>query len=696
MATMKKKAHYNKTHYCRCQTKAISTVYMQMSQEKKDIVEEIGFGALANVPKMNVSNTLLKELLDRFDKEKGCLKTLQGKIYITPRKVAAALGITNGEGEENQKNFKRTFVVFIQKCFLLPTTELKTKERGKKQPVDGCAFVLMLIYFHEIKFPCPFSPDAPPAPTEQAKDNAAERRKRALEMIREKRSKKTNDGAQSANIAPDQFDSPKAQNEFSQTVPTVNLDSEQILQTQGSSTPSVNAREQYQENNPGKHVETRNEFNVFLSLDSLLFITAALKNPKSRVLQCLLRVLPTKEQQQQSKEPPVAHQSEQEASINVRPLEQQEQPCEEPTAQQSEQEAPVNVCPPELEKQDVTVLLTSSIIEEFFKDDDVYEISDEEEQQQSQEPPMAWKSEQETLILSSFDSAAQPRKREDERPSFNFGISPPASQPSQPSQLSVLQLEILEEVVVDAGVTAVLNFAEATTLEPTLPASEVYKTPGKKKKKTTNEFIEKCYHWMTHVKHTKDGSNEYDTIFVLKHEALYEGLREYFMSLMPKEQVHATVVCTYNMILNEIKVWWYQELKYIVPLDIVNFMLGTHSESYVDKSTNKAYQLDIEQYAHHRQFLDKRKLALHPFLFVPICNGAHWWLWIVDVNKKKFYVLDPINKLPENIPDSRKKLNKFVGLIISQMRVYAGRKPLMEDGLGVEVEYILLNGQRTE
>ena len=67
-----------------------------MSQEKKDIVEEMGFGALANVPEMNVSNTLLKELLDRFDEEKGCLKTLKGKIYITLRKVAATLGITNG------------------------------------------------------------------------------------------------------------------------------------------------------------------------------------------------------------------------------------------------------------------------------------------------------------------------------------------------------------------------------------------------------------------------------------------------------------------------------------------------------------------------------------------------------------------------------------------------------------------------
>ncbi|RYR08126.1 hypothetical protein Ahy_B05g075678 [Arachis hypogaea] len=163
MATMKEKAHYNKTHYCRCQTKAIATVYRKMTQEKKDIVEEMGFGALENVPEMNVSNTLLKELLDRFDEEKGCLKTLQERKYITPQKVATALGITNGgnifstyclflvdynnlnptekkifesvkniflatlarnsvEGEENWKKFKRTFVVFIQKCFLLPTT----------------------------------------------------------------------------------------------------------------------------------------------------------------------------------------------------------------------------------------------------------------------------------------------------------------------------------------------------------------------------------------------------------------------------------------------------------------------------------------------------------------------------------------------------------------------------------------------
>ncbi|RYQ92184.1 hypothetical protein Ahy_B09g098355 [Arachis hypogaea] len=156
------------------------------------------------------------------------------------------------------------------------------------------------------------------------------------------------------------------------------------------------------------------------------------------------------------------------------------------------------------------------------------------------------------------------------------------------------------------------------------------------------------------------------------------------------------VVSIRSMILNQIKVWRYQEQIYIVPLDIVNFMLETHGESYTDKRTNKSYRFDIEQYAHHHQFLNKTKLASHPFLFVPICNGAHWWLWIADVNKKKFYVLNPVNKLPEDILDSRKKLNKFVGLIISQMMVYARAEPLMEDGLGVEAEYILLNGQRTD
>ncbi|KAL4375374.1 hypothetical protein AHAS_Ahas05G0275400 [Arachis hypogaea] len=71
-------------------------------------------------------------------------------------------------------------------------------------------------------------------------------------------------------------------------------------------------------------------------------------------------------------------------------------------------------------------------------------------------------------------------------------------------------------------------------------------------------------------------------------------------------------------------------------------------------------------------------------------------MWIADVQKKAFYVLDPVNKKKDQIPDLRIKLNKFVGLIVSQMRVYAGTKPLIEDEEELKAEYIRLNRQRTK
>ncbi|RYR53242.1 hypothetical protein Ahy_A06g028256 [Arachis hypogaea] len=265
-------------------------------------------------------------------------------------------------------------------------------------------------------------------------------------------------------------------------------------------------------------------------------------------------------------------------------------------------------------------------------------------------------------------NAAHPRQREDDAPSFSLRISPPASQPSPPSQL--------------------IKFSDATSAESSLTVAEGYKTP-EKEKEIMEELMEKCYHWMTHLKQTKDCTNEYDTIFVLKHEANFEGLRHHFMSLMPKQHVETTVVNAHCKILNQINGRRFQEQIYCVPADIAMFMLGNHGEKYMDLN-----RMDVDQYAHYHRFLDKRKLASHPFLFVPICNGGHQWLWIVDVQKKTFYALDPVNKKKEEIPGLRIKLNKF-GLIVSQMRVYAGAEPLIEDGKGEEAEYIRLNCQRT-
>ncbi|KAL4397131.1 hypothetical protein AHAS_Ahas01G0161200 [Arachis hypogaea] len=182
-------------------------------------------------------------------------------------------------------------------------------------------------------------------------------------MIREKRSKKRNDGAQSVNIAPNHFDSPQTQNEFSQTVPTVNLDSEQLLQTQESSTPSVNAAS-----------NTRHP----------LALSLPISVQEELIKDDFIYVPPQNETQQTSNNDSIIKKLIKDDYVykvsNKDPVKEEEQQFKEPSvAQQSEQEAPVDVCPPKHKKQDVTVSLTISIIEEFFKDEDVYEIFDEEE-----------------------------------------------------------------------------------------------------------------------------------------------------------------------------------------------------------------------------------------------------------------------------------------------------------------------------
>ncbi|RYR10271.1 hypothetical protein Ahy_B05g078737 [Arachis hypogaea] len=249
-------------------------------------------------------------------------------------------------------------------------------------------------------------------------------------------------------------------------------------------------------------------------------------------------------------------------------------------------------------------------------------------------------------------SAARPSLWEHDAPLFDLGISPPTSQPTPPtSQPTVTQLEILVEVVLDVGggVAAALKFADMTSAEPSFTAAEGYRTPEKERNHRG------CYHWMTHVKETKDSTNEYDVIFVLNHEANFEGIRHHFLSLMPEQHVESTVVNAHCMILNDIKCPSFRK-KYT---------------NYIDLKTNKAYRMDVDQYVQYYRFLDKRKFPSHPFLFVPICNGGHWWLWIADVQKKAFYVFDPVNKKKDEIPDLRIKLNKFINMNKVQFIVVA-------------------------
>ncbi|QHN81910.1 uncharacterized protein DS421_20g691060 [Arachis hypogaea] len=158
----KEKPHYNKTHDLSYSTRSIARVFTELGERKKAIVEEMEFGALRHIPELNISHKLLRELILSFDLYHEFLDTCYAKVYITSAKIGDALGLNSGgghffekvaysklneqqkeivdsfksatlasltksvidmsvKGEKNLLKFKTTFLVFVQKCFLLPT-----------------------------------------------------------------------------------------------------------------------------------------------------------------------------------------------------------------------------------------------------------------------------------------------------------------------------------------------------------------------------------------------------------------------------------------------------------------------------------------------------------------------------------------------------------------------------------------------
>ncbi|RYQ80902.1 hypothetical protein Ahy_Scaffold1g106993 isoform C [Arachis hypogaea] len=137
--------------------------FRNMTEEKKAIVRDLGFGGLMHIPPLRVHHQLLRELANNFKLGENRLETGYGSFKITPRKIGHALGI-NATGdlfpqeveykklseddkiifrrfqgktlkrltdemmdigvgnEEEHLMFKRIFILYIQMAFLLPTT----------------------------------------------------------------------------------------------------------------------------------------------------------------------------------------------------------------------------------------------------------------------------------------------------------------------------------------------------------------------------------------------------------------------------------------------------------------------------------------------------------------------------------------------------------------------------------------------
>ncbi|QHO51731.1 uncharacterized protein DS421_2g33440 [Arachis hypogaea] len=176
----KNQAEKNQTKDLKCATHLLSEKFKNMSEEKKAIVRDLGFGGLMHILPLRVYHKLLKELANSFKLGKNTLETGYGSFRVRPSTIGAALDL-NASGDllpqKDRLMFKRIFILYIQMAFMLPTTINKIspvhlapifkmdiiKEGNwkahvlnfiikgitdynlkKKKAIDGCLFALMI------------------------------------------------------------------------------------------------------------------------------------------------------------------------------------------------------------------------------------------------------------------------------------------------------------------------------------------------------------------------------------------------------------------------------------------------------------------------------------------------------------------------------------------------------------------------
>ncbi|RYR33255.1 hypothetical protein Ahy_A10g047816 [Arachis hypogaea] len=147
----------------KCATHILSEKFRNMSEEKKTMVRNLGFGGLMHIPLLRVHHQVLRELANNLKLGENRLETGYGSFKITPKRIGDALGIkASGDlfptkfnykklsednkeifrrfqgktlksltdemmdigvgNEQDHLMFKRIFILYIQMAFLLPTT----------------------------------------------------------------------------------------------------------------------------------------------------------------------------------------------------------------------------------------------------------------------------------------------------------------------------------------------------------------------------------------------------------------------------------------------------------------------------------------------------------------------------------------------------------------------------------------------
>ncbi|MED6116106.1 hypothetical protein PIB30_096962 [Stylosanthes scabra] len=112
-------------------------------------------------------------------------------------------------------------------------------------------------------------------------------------------------------------------------------------------------------------------------------------------------------------------------------------------------------------------------------------------------------------------------------------------------------------------------------------------------------------------------------------------------------------------ILNREQVHRFQREVYCVPPEILIRMFETHGTNFMDKKTKKPVRFTDLKDKQFFELLDKEKLRMSCALFTPVLYLRHWWLYVLDVENREFYIVDFVFGV--NHDQQRQKLHRFGG-----------------------------------
>ncbi|QHO06083.1 uncharacterized protein DS421_14g451630 [Arachis hypogaea] len=204
---------YNQTKDLKCATHLLSKKFENMSEEKKAIVRDLGFGGLMHIPPLRVHHKLLKELANSFKLGKNTLEISYGSFRVKPSTIGAAFGLNASVYSSSESKTEEDSEEPKRKQFT--RTAKKAKSKKRKQVVE----------------------DSSPEQT-QSYDGSKIETEVLEEFLRESKKKKTNEKAAAQGKKGAPLPSTEGHYDSSETIPEVNLGSENDPLSQGHTNQS--------------------------------------------------------------------------------------------------------------------------------------------------------------------------------------------------------------------------------------------------------------------------------------------------------------------------------------------------------------------------------------------------------------------------------------------------------------------------